>query len=194
MDALKILSKYHDEWLNIVRLFGDSEFAQDIVQDVYLKVHSNYRERIIQNGEPNRALMWVLLRNTAFRANKTEPNDLSLELFYSLPAEQFELGKHESIDLIYDKVEAEIKTWEWYDQMLFDLYKRTGKSIRDLSKETKISTKSIFQTLKHCKERLKENVGEDYEDYKNTDYELILNKWQEERNKQKDLETLLNKY
>ena len=78
--------------------------------------------------------------------------------------------------------------------MLFDLYKRTGKSIRDLSKETTISTKSIFQTLKHCKERLKENVGEDYEDYKNTNYELILNKWQEERNKQKDLEILLNKY
>jgi predicted DNA-binding protein YlxM (UPF0122 family) len=56
------------------------------------------------------------------------------------------------------------------------LYKKTGKSIRELSKETTISTKSIFQTLKHCKERLKENVGEDYEDYKNKDYELILKK------------------
>jgi predicted DNA-binding protein YlxM (UPF0122 family) len=65
--------------------------------------------------------------------------------------------------------------------MLFDLYKKTGKSIRELSKETTISTKSIFQTLKHCKERLKENVGEDYEDYKNKDYELILKKWQEEK-------------
>ena len=173
MDALKILSKYHDEWLNIVRLFGDSEFAQDVVQDVYLKVHSNYRERIIQNGEPNRALMWVLLRNTAFRASRTAPNDLSIELFYSLPEEDFELRKHESLDLIYHKVEDEIKTWEWYDQMLFNIYRKENKSMRQIAEQTGISLKSIFTTIKTCKAKLRQSVGDDYTDYLNEEFELI---------------------
>ena len=173
MDALKILSKYHDEWLNIVRLFGDSEFAQDVVQDVYLKVHSNYRERIIQNGEPNRALMWVLLRNTAFRASRTAPNDLSIELFYSLQQEDFELRKHESLDLIYHKVEDEIKTWEWYDQMLFNIYRKENKSMRQIAEQTGISLKSIFTTIKTCKAKLRQSVGDDYPDYLNEEFELI---------------------
>lgn len=172
MDALKILSKYHDEWLNIVRLFGDSEFAQDVVQDVYLKVHSNYRERIIQNGEPNRALMWVLLRNTAFRASRNH-NDLSIDLFYSLPQDDFELSKHESLDLIYHKVEDEIKTWEWYDQMLFNIYRKENKSMRQIAEQTGISLKSIFTTIKTCKAKLRQSVGDDYTDYLNQEFELI---------------------
>ena len=55
----------------------------------------------------------------------------------------------------------------------FEIYRDSGKSLRQLSKETNISVKSIFQTLKHCKQRIKENVGEDYLDYKNKEYELI---------------------
>jgi DNA-directed RNA polymerase specialized sigma24 family protein len=50
MNALTILSKHHKEWLNIVRLFGENEFAEDVVQDVYLKIDQyNYYERIIQD-------------------------------------------------------------------------------------------------------------------------------------------------
>ena len=39
--------------------------------------------------------------------------------------------------------------------------------------ETRISTSSIFQTLKYCKNEIRINVGEDYEDYINEDYEII---------------------
>jgi hypothetical protein len=40
-------------------------------------------------------------------------------------------------------------------------------------RETNISVTSIFNTVKTCKKRIKNNVGEDYEDFKNKDYELI---------------------
>ena len=42
-----------------------------------------------------------------------------------------------------------------------------------LSEETRISTSSIFQTLKYCKNQIRINVGEDYEDFMNEDYELL---------------------
>ena len=67
----------------------------------------------------------------------------------------------------------EIDSWEWFDKMLFKLYAKSGDSIRDIAERTHISTTSIFHTLKYCKERIKNNVSEDYEDYKNNDFELI---------------------
>ena len=174
MDALTILSKYHKEWLNIVRLFGDNEFAEDIVQDVYLKVHQyNYQEKIIIDGEPNRALMWILLRNTTYRENKIAPNDLSIELVRDLSADELRVEKHESLDTIYDKVEQEISRWDWYDQKLWKIYKDEQKSMRQISDETGISLKSIFLTLKSCKERIRQSVGEDYTDFINQEFELI---------------------
>ena len=45
--------------------------------------------------------------------------------------------------------------------------------MRELSNETKISLSSIFHTIKTCKERIVSEVGEDYEDYINEDYEKI---------------------
>ena len=174
MNALTILSKHHNEWLNIVRLFGDNELADDVVQDVYMKIHDyNYYDKIIQNGEPNRALMWILLRNTTFKANKSVSNDLSIELVYSLPDVELEPLKHESLDNIYHRIEAEINSWEWYDQMLFRIYKDEGKAMRQIADKTGISLKSIFLTIKSCKERIRQSVGDDYTDFLNEEFELI---------------------
>jgi DNA-directed RNA polymerase specialized sigma24 family protein len=174
MNALSILSKHHKEWLNIVRLFGDNEFAEDIVQDVYLKVHQyNYYEKILIDGEPNRALMWILLRNTTYKANKTASNDLSIEVVRDLAQEELELLKHESLENIYDRVENEISIWDWYDQKLFRIYKDERKPMRQIADETGISLKSIFLTIKSCKERIRQSVGEDYADFLNEEFELI---------------------
>lgn len=173
MDALKILSKYHDEWLNIVRLFGDSEFAEDVVQDVYLIVHQYYLDKVIINEEPNRALMWILLRNTAYRANKNTFEEISIDLIKNLSSEEFDLLKHESLDKIYDKIEQEIELFKWYDQVLFRIYREDNMSMRQISKQTGIGLKSIFLTIKSCKNKIKDAVAEDYEDYQNNDYDLI---------------------
>lgn len=196
MKWLNIVAKHHKEYVRIVQSFGEQFYAEDIVQEAYLRIYKYCKpENIIQNSEVNKGFMYFVLRNLYLsylkelqKSPKTSIDEV-IHLFY----EENEIEKQEAYEEILHLINNEVQTWHWYDQMLFDLYKRTGKSIRDLSAETKISTKSVFQTLKHCKDRLKENVGEDYEDYKNADYELILNKWQE-KNKLKDLETQLRTY
>ena len=52
-------------------------------------------------------------------------------------------------------------------------YRDTNMSIRKIAAETKISWVSIFNTLKNAKNILKEKLKEDYEDYKNQDYERL---------------------
>ncbi len=79
----------------------------------------------------------------------------------------------EAFTSLIKKIDSEVETWHWYDEMLFNLYRDSGKSIRKLSEETRISTSSIFQTLKYCKNQIRINVGEDFEDFINEDYEHL---------------------
>ncbi len=81
--------------------------------------------------------------------------------------------KHESLENIYDRVENEISSWDWYDQKLFRIYKDERKPMRQISEETGISLKSIFLTIKSCKERIRQSVGDDYTDFLNEEFELI---------------------
>ena len=74
---------------------------------------------------------------------------------------------------IAELMKYEIDKWHWYDRQLFNIYKDTELSIRDIAKETTISSSSIFNTIKNCKRKIKSVLEEDYADYKNTDYEFI---------------------
>jgi DNA-directed RNA polymerase specialized sigma subunit len=71
------------------------------------------------------------------------------------------------------KINEEMDTWEYFDRRLFQLYRDSGMSMRKIASETRISTKTIFYSIKKSKERLREKCAEDYEDYINEDYELI---------------------
>ena len=54
---LNIVAKDHNKWLRIVKSFGLNEEAEDLVQDMYLKINS-------WNGKYDKTLMF----------NKTEVN------------------------------------------------------------------------------------------------------------------------
>ena len=83
------------------------------------------------------------------------------------------ISEDEAYSAIIEKIEEETESWHWYDKMMYELYRDSGKSMRDISAETRISVSSIYQTIKYCKKQIRNKVGEDYEDYKNEEYELI---------------------
>ena len=66
-----------------------------------------------------------------------------------------------------------MENFNWYDRKLWKLYSQTDMSIRKIAAETTISWVSIFNSLKNIKNKLKEALHEDYEDYKNKDYEYL---------------------
>ena len=143
--------------------------------DVYLRiVKYNYEEKILKDGKPNIALMWMMLRNRAFEINKTgSVQFLSLDEVRGVADADSELDKHEALERLHQRINEEMDNWHWYDAMLFKVYKEGNASMRDIAKDSGISLTSIFNTLKNCKERLKEGVGEDYEDFSNNDFDLI---------------------
>jgi hypothetical protein len=45
--------------------------------------------------------------------------------------------------------------------------------MRKIAAKSNISLSSIFNTLKSCKKKIKDSVGEDWQDYLNEDFELL---------------------
>ena len=159
----------------MAKKMGIGELSEDIVQEAYIKIiRCNYIDAIIKDDYSiNTSYMWLVIRSVfgdTLRANKI--------MFVGLDEakecyEETDLEKHEALHRFHIKINDEMESWHWYDSMLFKVYKEGKSSMRDIAKDTGISLTSIFNTIKNCKERLRENVGEDYEDYLNEQYDLI---------------------
>jgi len=178
-----------------MRSFGAKDHAEDIVQEVYIRLLDKAdKEKLFNDGKLNKAFIYFALRNTWIdikrkqRSNRENKNRIELvyfkqykndpkykeDNFLSMESEELnQKQKHNKYEIILNKINEEIDSWHWYDSMLFKEYVSSGKSIRTLAKETKISRDSIFQTLKNCKTRIKNAIGEDWEDFRNKDYHLI---------------------
>lgn len=175
MDWLVKVVKHHKEWVKIVNTFGEHFFAEDIVQETYIMLMKwSSEDKLFKDGKLNKGYIYFALKNTFLQhVNKNNKIQfISLEEVFNVEhINQDE--ENEAYNNLIKIVDAETKSWHWYDKQLFDLYKNTDKSLRAISSETDISVTSIFNTIALCKAKIKENIKEDYEDFKNQDYELI---------------------
>ena len=173
MDKLTILTKHHKDWVKIVNTFGEYFFADDIVQETYLKIlRLNHIDKIVTTTV-NRSMMWLVIRSVYIDHLRLQKHEkVNLDSIYSLSS-QDSVESQKALNRIDELIEEEISNWEFYDKKLFDIYRNKDLSIREIAEKTDIDYSSIFRTLKRCKKRLQGAVGEDYKDYLNQDYELI---------------------
>ena len=171
-----ILCKHHKEWVSIVKNFGEYNYAEDIVQEMYVRVHnSNAGDKVVVNGEPNRAYIWSILKNTfiTYQKQKAKVHKVEINSLVHLSSEDTDIDYHNALNTIQENIETEMYRWHTYDRKLFEVHVQDHKSMRTIAAGTDISLKSIFNTIKNCKQRLRNEVGEDYEDLINGDYERI---------------------
>ena len=154
------VAERHQEWIEIINSFGEFDLAEDFVQEMYLTLEKYAsEEKIIQKGSVSRGYVFFTLRSLYFqyynakkKINKVRIDDENNyeQIPYNSEMDE-EIGYSEFCSLIDNHIE----NWGWYDK----------------TSETKISWVSIFKTLKKSKDELKELFKEDYEDFKNKDYE-----------------------
>ena len=175
-DWLGKVAERHKEWIKIVESFGEVNLAEDFVQEMYLTLHKYAsEEKIIKDNIVSRGYVFFTLRSIYFQYYnaKKKINKVSIddeENFEQIPYNS-EMDEQVGYDEFCSLIDNHIENWSWYDKTLFKLYRDTDMSIRKISKETNISWVSIFKTLKKSKDELKELFKEDYEDFKNKDYE-----------------------
>jgi DNA-directed RNA polymerase specialized sigma24 family protein len=175
MNWIEQVAKHHKEYIKTIKSFGEDFYAEDLVQEMYIRfINKDKQKAVIVNGQVNKYYVYLTLRSLFVDFYRQKSRIIKVDLSEVLTLEQIDtLEEHEAFGELLKRVNEETKRWEWYDKMLFDLYRNKNMTMRELQKGTTISLRSIFCTIKNCKERLKENVGEDYLDYVNKDYELI---------------------
>jgi len=171
---LELLSKRHEEWLKMARSFGtETHEAEDLVQEMYLRMYKYVEnpEKIMYNDkEVNTYFVFVVLRNLFFSSKKSLSSLMSLHIeeLNDLDGEienvnyEYEQAHKNLINDLWDEVE----TWHWYDTKLFKLYHNTDMTIKKISQETKISERSIWNTLDNGRKKIKQKQEKSYKIYK----------------------------
>jgi len=172
------VAEQHNEWIKIVKSFGEKHYYEDIVQEMYIVIYKySSEEKIIKNGIVSRGYIFFTLRSVYFQYynSKKKINKVSLdsdEFFIQIPHNS-EMDEQIAFNKICDLIDKEIQNWDWYNRKLFKIYRDTELSIRGIASKTKISWVSIFNSLKNMKNIIKKEYQKDWDNYKNNNYESI---------------------
>jgi len=184
-NILEILSKRHLDWIKMAKSFKlNNNDANELVQEMYLRMYDYTKDvnRIMYNEkEINTFYIYITLRNlyyskcSSYKKKKiTVFSDVDEEKYnYIMNSITFNAdevntnyNKKVNLEALYNKIDDIIEDWYWYDKKLTKLYLNTNMSMRDISKETKISLSSIFNTLTNAKEKIRKESKEEYKKYK----------------------------
>lgn len=174
MNWITIVSVHHKEWVSLVKQWGEYFYADDLVQEMYIKLYnSTTEEKIVKSGKLNKGYVWFCLRSVFIDFQRSKKFDkVSLDSL-NLSDESIDFDKEFAHDRLFNEIEDEINSWHWYDIKMFRIYMNTDMSMRDMENEINIPLSNIFTTIKSCKKRIANRIGEDFEDFKNQEYELI---------------------
>jgi RNA polymerase sigma factor (sigma-70 family) len=134
---LKEIFKQHKRWINIVKQLGINDYAEDIVQEAYLKC--------LEKKSINEAYFYLTLRSLAFDLHRKQKKIIKV------PIEEInisiEIDKENEVFEIVDRL-------HWFDKQVFYLYYDNKLSMRKIAKETGISLSTIFNTISKCNDKI----------------------------------------
>jgi RNA polymerase sigma factor (sigma-70 family) len=160
---LNIVAKHHKEYVLMVKSFGERVYYEDIVQEMYLRILKyTTPEAIIKDGKVSKAYIYLVLKSIflTYVRTKSKIDKVSLDEMGHLRYEEIDNEYHANQTRIDEAIQNEMNKWEWYDKRLFEVYISDDKSMRQLAKETGISVTSIFNTIKICKNKLRNTIDE----------------------------------
>lgn len=154
--------KKHSDWINILKSFGcPEELAKDLTQEMYiqLQIQTENGLDITFDDDVNYYYIYKMLKGMYLNYHKVESR------MRRVPIESIDendIKKAYKIDeqeyaKMSDNLQQELKDMYWYDKKVFTIV-ASGTSISQLSRESKISYYSLYNTYKNVKEYLKNKL------------------------------------
>ena len=147
VEVLEIMAKSHSKWVRVARSFGLDIEAEDLVQDMYLKIYDwkgKYNKTLMFNeSEVNYYFVFLVLRNLYLDKCKKEKKTIRVgENFIKIATIENNLEYEQELKILKD----EINSWHLYDRKIYELIYKEGYSMLELSKKTGIDYYSIYRT------------------------------------------------
>ena len=153
----------HKDWINIVISFGaNKNYAEDIVQEMYIQLICDIKKGLdlSYNQDINTYYCYKVLRGIYLNTHKKEAKflktyieDINGEIkeVEDLGIDEVEYAKQK------DNIDEILKEMYWYDSKVFSLV-ASGKSVASLSRDTKISYYSLYNTYRTALKNIKEKL------------------------------------
>jgi len=150
-------------FINIVKSFGcNSSYAEDIVQELFIQIHLDVEKGLDlwYNNDINTYYCYKVLRGIYLNTHKKEAKflktyieDINGEIkeVEDLGIDEVEYAKQK------DNIDEILKEMYWYDSKVFSLV-ASGKSVASLSRDTKISYYSLYNTYRTALKNIKDNL------------------------------------
>ena len=156
LKILKQIANKHNDWVNIVRSFGcNNETAEDIVQEMYIKVQLKLEEGLdIRYGDDdfNYSYVFRILRNLFIDLKRKESKVHIVDI--DKVKEDFSVDENTDYDKALEKIQNQMDQLFWYDKKVYQIID-DGSSIADLSRKTHIPYYSLYNTFKKVRKKLK---------------------------------------
>lgn len=145
MGLLNEIAKHHNEWINVVKLFGIKNNPEDVVQDMYLKL----AESKINLDKNWKGYVYISLRNLSYtQQKKTRYN---LEVKEELTQDNtFADNRINYLDL--QKCLHELPILE---RQVLQLHKIEGISLNEIERETGVCKMKMSRIKKKATIKLK---------------------------------------
>lgn len=148
----------HNQWVEIVQTFGglNKEECEDLVQTMYILLIKNTQKGIdyMYNDEINYYYVFKILRGLYVDLIRKKSKVKLISLENIEPITEID---HNNYDEVYNKLQDILKDMYWYDKKVYEIIE-DGTNISELSRKSKISYYSLYNTYKKVKQKLKDNL------------------------------------
>lgn len=166
MNLLDKLAERDADWLRMSQSFGlEVDSARELVQEMYVHLYDKTTYDKIKYGDDdvNTFFVYVTLRNLYY--DKQRKKVSFSELPSSIEDEQ-DIRNKKTLENLLSDLAKTIEDMHWYDQKIFEIYYGDGETIRELSEGSRISSSSIFNTIKNVRKKIQKKHQAKYQAYK----------------------------
>ncbi len=159
--TLEKIAEKHDDWHRIVLSFGcKKSIAEDIVQEMYLKVSTLIDRGLDINfkDEINYFYIYKTLQTLFYDLHRKESKLIKVDIKNLENYIEDEIqSKDKNICKAMNSMDNILDNLFWYDRTVFEIISN-GTSIADLARKTNITYASLYNTYKNVKNVIKKNI------------------------------------
>lgn len=158
MEYINEIAKHHDKWVRSVAAYGEKNYTEDIVQEMYLQLvrYKAEHKAFNEDGVFNMNYIYRTLFNMTRSLKKSKGNIKKISI-----GDGFDIEDENEDNLLLEnlqKLDDAIERLPWYEKKLVELHCKEGIPIREIGRESGLGYSSISRTISKSKIKLKNQI------------------------------------
>jgi RNA polymerase sigma factor (sigma-70 family) len=145
MNVLDLIAKNHNEWVEVCKVFGVTDYPEDIVQEMYIKISKSK----ITTDLNYKGYVYAALRNLCYDRHKGQQYHLPID--NNRTEDNFKSDDH----LHWLDIQKALHELPYFERKVIELHKIEGFSLCEIEKETSICRVKMMRAKNKGIERLK---------------------------------------